>query len=305
MHLQLLAGLFSVVFSSFSLAAQTETRPPSPKVEDENLVVHVGDYRIAFSERKGWTMTSLSFRNLPLFGSTGANQAVVHVKPPYEKEGDHWIGTAHGREAVQSVRLLIDNKEIPQSMWMQLPPGKEMAMEKHSRLGPIGQVSRTRLTSEGLEEDVTLTALEDGDLADFLYVFMHCWMPAMTHWQARTTQGLLADRFYKDDRRALMQDIRWLTLFSSDQGYGAVIAYPETYKGIPSYSNILWNRPRDNKHYLKIDPPRGKGTQARYQCRVVGYVASGDWQSSTAQLADKLAENFRPAGPASVPSGHQ
>jgi len=182
--------------------------------------------------------------------------------------------------------------------------GQDILLEKHSRLGPIGQVSRTRITKDGLEEDVTLTALEDGTKANFLYVFMHCWGVFMTDWLAETRDGLLSEPFYSDNRHGLMQDARWVAVYSSDQKRGAIIAYPEMYVGIPKFSNILWERPRDRKLYLKIEPPRGQGTQVRYRCRVAAFSAEADWKDLATALAHHLTEDFHlPALAASAGAG--
>ena len=83
-----------------------------------------------------------------------------------------------------------------------------------------------------------------------------------------------------------MRDIAWLAVYAQGKGYGAVITYPAAYRGVPGFSNILWNRLRDNKHYLKIDPPRGPGTQVRYRCRVAGFVAAENgWKAEAQKMA--------------------
>lgn len=166
------------------------------------------------SEKKGWTLAAISFEGRQLVGPTGANQAVVNVKPPYQTPSGQWIGTAHGGEEVERTRLRVDGVILPAEKWTGVVTGRE-----------------------------------------------------------------------KDDRRDLMQDIRWLAVYAEKQGFGAVISYPVPYKGVPGFSNILWNRPRDNKHYLKVDPPRGKGTRVSYQCSIAAFVASPkEWKQAAQKV---------------------
>lgn len=74
--------------------------------EGPSLIVGTGDYRMRFCEKQSWTMRELFYRGKAVLVPSGFMQPVLNEKVPAGT--DPFLGTGHRREAIDSVRLLVE-----------------------------------------------------------------------------------------------------------------------------------------------------------------------------------------------------
>ncbi len=249
----------------------------SPELRDGLLTVAAGAYQVEFAEKKAWTIRTLSWEGTELLTATGGNQAVLRMPDP-NRADPLFIGNVHGGEVIESFELEVEGKRYPVSPETQFPVAPSYRVIKRSTMGPIRYHSEVTVSAEGVQE---LTRFEKaGDLtgAQSLYVFMHCWTKAMTHWLALLPDETTEEgQFTADGSNALKKEIRALSLWSDEAKLGAVLAFDEVYAGKRPLYHFLWNRKRDNKHYFQaaID----KALETTYVCRITGFRAGeADWR---------------------------
>ncbi len=274
--------------------------PPSSAPEDkgqayierDHLHIEVGDYEVQFRESAAWTMGRVLYRGKALISETGANQTVINVqRAPDDPEQDPWIGTGHGREVVKAVYLEVDGRRIPLDRDLPRLEGETFRVIKDTLIGPFRAWTEVAVTADGIEEDFRFEVVGDTSTVRYMFTFMHCFNAFMDRWSAHDGDQIVdAGVFGTDGSMSLNKDIQSLILYSESEGVGAVVAYPEVYRGAPNQSNQLWNRPIDNKHYFRIIPPARKGEVFRLRCRVAGFEASPlDWK----EVGRRQVESFR------------
>lgn len=259
----------------------TAVETGSAQLNDKGLEVQIGDYRVEFREQAHWTLGRVYYKGKTLISETGANQTVINIKRDKDDpERDPWIGTGHGKEQVSYVALEVDGVRYPLGD-APLPQvsGQTFRMLKKTIIGPYALESAVTVSAEGVDEDFAFTVIGDTSAVRYMYVFMHCFDTAMSDWRALLPEGGVATgTWLKDGSMTLKRDIAALTLFSQSEDMGAVVVYPEPYVGAPGHSNQLWNRPGDNKHYLRIHPPEAIGETFRLRSQLIGYSATeADW----------------------------
>lgn len=112
-----------------------------------------------------------------------------------------------------------------------------------------------KFNTDGIDESVNFSLVEDDARLSLIYVFMHCFPNDTDQWVTEYQGEILKDNFRNDNTTVLKKDIRWIGIYSCKMGNGLVYVYPEIYKGTTKNSNFIWNRPRDNKLYFdaKVD----------------------------------------------------
>ncbi len=251
--------------------------PTPPELRDGLLKVAAGAYQVEFSEAKAWTIRTLSWEGTELLTSTGGNQAVLRMPDPTRAD-PLFIGNVHGGEIIESFELEIDGKRYPVAPEAQFPAAPRYRVIKRSTMGPIRYHSEVTVSAEGVEERARFEKVGDLTGAQSLYVFMHCWTKAMSHWLALLPDATTEEgQFTADGSNSLKKEIRALALWSEEAKLGAVLAFDEVYAGKRPLYHFLWNRKRDNKHYFQAAVDQALTTT--YVCRITGFHAGeADWQ---------------------------
>lgn len=260
-----------------------------------HLNVAVGDYQVRFVKRAAWTLGAMSYRGHELLTETGAFQSVlnVQVEATGDQRPDPWIGTGHGKERIVSLSLVVDDQVhalgeemVESEAWT----GRRFTLVKVSDLGPFRHTARVTLDESGLHEDLHFDFQGPAMPVNFLYVFMHCFSKSLEQWRTGMPDGQEQHGvFLSDNSFSLAQDIRWAALFAPELGVGVAYAYPQAYAGLPPFRNSFWNRPRDNKLYLRVLPPQERGVSFGYQVRLQGFAAAAEgWDVTARSVAKKI-----------------
>ena len=291
-HIRLTCGCMLV-----ALAASAELPPKGrARLSKGRLTISAGSYRADFSEKAAWTLREVFCADKPMLVATGAQQSVVNARRSGSK--DPWIGTAHGREVVESIELLCDGKGYPVKEGIAVS-GDEFTLRKRSRLGPYAHTARVTVSAAGITEAFDYEVVEDGSKVNFMYVFMHCFPNETAEWIACLKDGSeMRGRFRDDNSFSLHKVVRWLAVYSPKTQLVIVYVYPKAYEAKGSDGNKFWNRPRDNKLYFQVIPAKGLGAKFSYSVRLKAFeAAEGDWE----RRAKEAVQAEWPAG--DVPEG--
>jgi len=269
--------------------ALVSAKAAPPQLKNGILKLAVGDYVMDFHEKAAWTIGNVSYMGGPIITYTGGNQAVINVVRPVQTDPEAWVGSAHGREEVESVVLRVNGEEFPITDPLAVPPGEEYTLIKKSRLGPFQCRTETTLNARGVEQNISFNADQPTDEVRYAYVFMHCWHHRLNEWLAVPPNGeKIQEKFPDEKSTSLKQDISMLALYSPSDEVGAVMAYDQPYEGEAPHHNFLINWPdRHNKHYLRTSAAQMNGTT--YKCRIVGFSSSPDtWVEKAVELGKTL-----------------
>ena len=247
------------------------------------LGVSRGAYRVMFSEKAAWTIQQMSFNDKLLLSPTGAFGTVAASK----KIG--WQGTGHGGETVEKIELDVDGKSFPLDEKLNAS-GKVFALKKQSRFGPFLHHSTITLDGKTLREKHEYEIVEDDSELVFIYAFMHCMTNKTNQWLAQPETGeTIKGEFLDDNSFTLEKDVRWVAAYDSADEMGLVYMYPQTYKGMAPFHNSFWNRPRDNKLYLRPEIPKGIGEKFSFEITLQAFSAAPErWEASARTVVDEL-----------------
>ena len=123
-----------------------------------------------------------------------------------------------------------------------------------------------------------------------MYPFMHIFPKTTNSWVVGNNEEVIARGKFLDDRSiSLKKDFRFGLFYDSTQNLGTAIIYPEIYKGsVNGPKNFFWNRVKDNKHYLQIDPKRNKGEEFSYSALIKAFEAGDQpWELKAKSLIDR------------------
>lgn len=275
-----------LIFTCTCALALASANADEPTLKNGTLLLKTGDYTLDFREKAAWTIGNFTYMGKTLISFTGGNQTVINVVRPVQTDPEAWIGSAHGREEVESVVLRVDGKEFPITSSFSAPQGEEYTLIKKSRLGPFLCNTETRLNAGGVEQTISFQADKSIDEVRYAYVFMHCWNYRLEDWLALLPDGeKLQDRFPTDQTTSLKRDISALALYSEADELGVVMTYEQPYEGDPLHSNFLINWPeRHNKHYFRTLAKQMDGST--YKCRIEGFSATpGGWVEKALELS--------------------
>lgn len=271
----MIRSLFGVVVATAMLAPVAVAKSEKP------VALRVADYEVTLVPDAAWTVGVLKHQGEPVIVRTGANQTVLNRKVPQQSGPEAFIGTGHGGEEILSITLTADGKAVANPA--KAPPAKEYVFEKKSRIGPVLNHTRTVLNAEGLGQTVTITPEVDTGIVRYLYLFMHCFTPQATEWQAiLADRRAISDQFPAEKDNSLKEDVHGFALYLPGFGKGIAVTYPEAYAGQEGQSNVLINWPgRHNKHYFRVTPEQAFAKT--YRCWVEVFEAQpGDWKQKAA-----------------------
>lgn len=268
------------------LFAQNGAEYKAKYTEGVALLVTAGDYKIRFAERMSWTFRNITYKGKNITATSGAQQPVLNeLKVP---EGmDRFLGTGHRKEQIESMEIIVlDSKnkvigthEVKEGL--NITEGESYIVHKRSKfyseVGGLYYLHDAKITVSpaGIKQDYSFEVVAD-DYANvsFMYVFMHIFPKQTTHWLAGDDHGgtIEEGEFVADNSFTLKKDFRFCLVYNPEENLGVVLIYPKTYQGV-GMKNAFWNRDRDNKHYLRIDPKRTKGDVFSYSALLKVYEA--------------------------------
>jgi len=249
------------------------------QVKEGILTLTEGPYRVSFIEKSAWTIRDLYFNNKLLLSPTGAFGSVANIKD------FGWNGTGHGHEVIEKIALKIDGKSCPLKEGLK-EQGRQFVLEKQSVIGPYRHFSAIIFDGKTIHEKFRYEIISDDSKVNFIYAFMHCFTNKTDQWMAQLKDGKTEEgKFLDDNSFTLAKDIRWAAIYDSSETMGMVYVYPEVYTGKKPFANSFWNRPRDNKLYLRPELPTGVGKKFAYEVTLQAFNApASDWQQTARSL---------------------
>lgn len=236
-------------------------------------------YQLSFIKKSSWTIQEMYFDGKLLLSPTGAFGTVANLK------GSGWHGTGHGHETVEKATLTVDGKmhELTDGLNVQ---GHKFVLFKQSVIGPYHQFDTIAFDGARIVEDFHYKIISDESDVNFIYAFMHCFTNKTDQWMAQLGDGTIDEgKFLDDNSFTLKKDIRWAAVYDSSETMGLVYVYPEVYKGKAPFNNSFWNRPRDNKLYLRPELPKGIGQKFNFKVTLHAFSATPeDWQNDAKSL---------------------
>ncbi|GHC08485.1 hypothetical protein [Cerasicoccus arenae] len=287
--LVLLAAVYASVAFPHRVLAESK-----PVLSNDTLTLEAGDYQLKFSERGAWTIDGLSYKGAQILVDNGANQTVVKLKARPDLPSKYeFVGTKHGGEVIESLILEVDGEQFPVKQPFSAPKGSVYKLIKVSRFAPYFRgYWEVTLSSEGLTESARFDMLEDTFQVDYAYVFMHCWSPKMTEWEALLANGKIdSGVFPSKSNRALETDVKATAFFSEADNVGAVLVYEKVYKGVSGRKSFLkYRSDYYNKQYLCVN--RNELAEENYECKIVGFsVPRNSWKAVAEELMTKACPN--------------
>lgn len=258
------------------------------QLTENGFAVQSGDYTVNFLEKAAWSFNTISYKEEVILTPTGASQAVVR-QPDDSRKDKLFIGNSHGEEQIEKIAILADGKEYALEQISEIPDVEKYTVSKQSLMGAIRYHSTVEINPDGIVERSSFSAEESLEGVDFLYVFMHCWSNKFRDWMVILPDGNQILEQFKDDKSTVLkQDIAVLGVWSEDLKMGALLQYKEPYEGRKGLSNFLWDRPRDNKHYLCVSPEVATEAGREYEARItVLQPEDGDWKKVVQAAAGK------------------
>lgn len=279
--------VFSLFFSvSSSILAQTSSVKYSINSGVPNVLVSVGDYEVRFAKNHSWTYREITYNDKKIITPTGAHQPVLkEQKVPAGT--DSFLGTGHRQEKIELVEIqVIDNAGNVQETHsvddnLDLTGNNTYIFRKKSKFeSEVGGLyylheSKITISENGVKEDYFFeAAADDYTNIHFMYAFMHCFGKTVNNWVVGDNSGITQQgEFLSDNSFTLRKDIRFCLLHDPKQHVGISIIYPVIYKGT-GIRNAFWNRPRDNKHYLMVEPAKTKGEKFSYYAEIKVFNAN-------------------------------
>jgi len=287
---------FSFIIAIILFIPQIIMAAPSPKSNTGNAVIKDGiltitqnSYKLSFIKKSSWTIQELYFDGKLLLSPTGAFGTVANLKET------GWHGTGHGNEAVENAGLEVDGKSYKLTDGLDLH-GTKFILSKQSVIGPYRQFDIITFDGARIVEDFHYEIISDDSNVNFIYAFMHCFTNKTDQWMAQLGDGSIEEgKFLDDNSFTLKKDIRWAAIYDSAETIGLVYAYPKTYKGKTPFNNSFWNRPRDNKLYLRPELPTGIGQKFNFKVTLQAFSATPDnWQSNAKKLITHIEQTPSP-----------
>lgn len=248
-------------------------------IKDGILTITHNSYKLSFIKKSSWTIQQMYFGGKLLLSPTGAFGTVANLKVT------GWHGTGHGNETVENAHLQVDDTtyELNDGINVQ---GSKFVLYKESVIGPYRQFDTITFDGTRIVEDFHYEIISDDSNVNFIYAFMHCFTNKTDQWMAQLKDGSIDDgKFLDDNSFTLQKEIRWAAVYDSSETMGMVYVYPEVYKGKAPFNNSFWNRPRDNKLYLRPELPKGIGQKFHFNVTLQAFNATPkDWRNDAKRL---------------------
>jgi len=152
------------------------------KITDLGAIFEAGDYKVRISKNICWTIREITFKNTKLMHDCpGAYNGSV-LKTRLKESGKvDWVGTGHGHEVVESVKLLIDGKVQPIKNGT-VYSGNKFCFIKNSDLRVLKLNATMIIADSGIIEKHKYTVVRNSPDISLLYIFMHSFDVNMKEW---------------------------------------------------------------------------------------------------------------------------
>lgn len=267
-----------LVMAQIAIAAPV-TKSGNAAIKDGILTITQNSYKLSFIKKSSWTIQQMYFNEKLLLSPTGAFGTVANLKVT------GWHGTGHGNEIVEKATLQVDGKtyELNDGLDVQ---GRKFVLYKESVIGPYRQFDTITFDGARIVEDFHYEIISDDSDVNFIYAFMHCFTNKTDQWMAQLKDGSVEEgKFLDDNSFTLQKEIRWAAVYDSSETMGLVYVYPEVYKAKAPFNNSFWNRPRDNKLYLRPELPTGIGQKFHFKVSLQAFNATPEnWRNDAKSL---------------------
>ncbi len=269
------------------------TEQPRPRFAHwpASILVDCGDLGVRFESRSFWTLYRIDYQGtrlcMDVFGSHYGTVASI--------AGVGFVGSGHTEngetEQVEDLALTVDG--VPQDPPRDRYAASEAVLRKRSRIRDLRLDTTVRLDGNAIAEEVVMSAGAPVAL-NFMYHFMHPWVPAMSHFLAEGVDGgPIEGGFAGGGAMRIGAPVRWSAVYSETLGKGAVTRVLEVPDGVP-WQVRYWDVPeRYRKHYFMVFSKTTVEPGAEYRFRVVTvpFAAPLDgWREAARALG-------RPPGP--------
>lgn len=288
-------GIKSVCFC-FIFCVALAINGGTVKITDNGAVFETGDYSVRLSKDICWTIRELTWKGQRLMKDcTGAYNGTVLQTFVEESKKRDWVGTGHGHETVEAVKLLVDGKEqefTPGALYS----GSEFCFVKNSDLRILKLEATMIINASGILEKHKYTVVKTNPDIALLYGFMHSFDIDMKEWQVKMPNDkLLSGNFIGDAKNPFKDKMQWASLYNPLTKTGVV--YVLTQK--PAFDesrHFFWDRAHDRKLYFKATltniKKMEKGASFEYTAIVTGFEAPEDkWKEKAASEAGKSITN--------------
>lgn len=272
-----------IIYAQNSVEYKEGSKATGPTVS-----ITAGDYSIGFFGRKSWTFGDVTYQGKSILVSKGAHQPVLHERE-VPQGVDKFLGTGHRPEQIDQLELIVLDKTgkaigaYPIESDLVVKEGESYILHKKSKfLSEVGGLyylhdSQITISPDGIKEDYAFEAVaDDYKNVDFIYAFMHMFPKTATKWAAGDDDKVIErGEFIADNSFTLNRDFRFCLVYNPEDRMGTALIYPTIYKGFRK-SNTFWNRPRDNKHYLQVEPITKKGARFFYSAQLRAYQVADE-----------------------------
>jgi hypothetical protein len=277
----LIAGLLLSVMTGGNKAEAIDI-----KSVPASITVQSGELLVRFDKRKFWTMNRIEFQN-KLLGLDGKSS---HYGTVFNFPGVGFIGTGHTEnesEQLVALEFYVNDKQLKQ-----LPAdGKLKAgsfkLVRSSRVRGFMIINIIRIRYNRIEEDVIIEADKTATLS-LIYNFMHPWVPTMSDYLAKTTNGkIVSGSFSTSKKFVIKKAIEWVAVYQASSGLGAVSKITETPDKGGAVA-MLWDQAPYRKFYLKsfVKQTFRKNYKATYRMVTGFFYANRErWQKKAEKLA--------------------
>ena len=281
--------LVTLLLTPQIVMAATSTNTGTATIKDGILTITQNSYKLSFIKKSSWTIQELYFDDKLLLSPTGAFGSVANLK------GTGWHGTGHGNETVEKANLDVDGKTYDLQDGLDVR-GNKFVLFKQSVIGPYRQFDTITFDGARIVEDFHYEIISDDSDVNFIYAFMHCFTNKTDQWMAQLKDESIEEgKFLDNNSFTLKKDIRWAAVYDSSETMGLVYVYPETYQGKAPFNNSFWNRPRDNKLYLRPELPTGIGQKFNFKVTLQAFSATPEnWQSDAKKLITNIEKTPSP-----------
>jgi len=281
------AAFFMALLASASLFAEGGERAYTVK---DRFNLKMNDLQIAVDPESAFTLREIKVAGKPLLLSVGFGGFVMAY--PEAK----FIGSGHtegGREAVESVTLKVDGKEIELPFGQTLDVIGEAVLTKSSRLnGDVVLHTELRLTPDVIEEKVRAEITGDAEV-DYVYPFMYSWTPSTELWMAETETGeVIEGAFDCGGDWELNKNVRWSSVYDPKDSIAASVVYSgDLPKG--SFTKF-WDLDRYHKQYFvltqkKGNLPKGEVFELSAKVHISRPADETEWKNKTLKVMTDAA----------------
>jgi hypothetical protein len=285
-HFALLTAIIFFIPSIVMAAPSAKSDTGHAVIKDGILTITENAYQLSFIKKSSWTIQQMFFDGKLLLSPTGAFGTVANLKVT------GWHGTGHGNETVEKASLDVDGEKYDLEDGLDLR-GSKFILFKQSVIGPYRQFDTITFDGTRIVEDFHYEIMDDDSDVNFIYAFMHCFTNKTDQWMAQLGDGSVEEgKFLDDNSFTLKKDIRWAAVYDSPESIGLVYVYPEVYKGYPPFNNSFWNRPRDNKLYLRPALPKGIGQKFHFKVTLQAFSATPEnWRKNAKSLIANIEQS--------------